>query len=128
MRKLLLTLFCLVPLAVLAEDSPSRSRMVVDLDRPTVMKRLRNENRELYQQIVGIMRLPPTSTEPEALQWVQTRGGVEPRLSSVWRVSNPPKRRINFTIGETEYSFTYTVRDLNARPQPANTPGGYPNR
>jgi hypothetical protein len=126
MRRLLLALFCIAPLVGFAAepDTPTKSRMIVDLDRPSVVKRLRNENRELYEQIVGIMRLPQTATESEALAWVQTRGGLEPRISSVWRVSNPPKRRVQFSIGETLYSFTYTVRDLNVRPMPAG-PGGH---
>jgi hypothetical protein len=126
MRRLILALVCIAPFVGFAAepDTPTKSRMTVDLDRPTVMKRLRNENRELYEQIVGIMRLPHTSSESEALEWVRTRGGLEPRLSRVWRVSNPPQRRVQFTIGETLYSFTYTVRDLNVRPMPAG-PGGH---
>jgi hypothetical protein len=100
-----------------AEDSAR-----VDLNRSGVLEQLKHDHPGRYQAISAILRaserFPCRASE---LQVLKTRYDVRD-LECGFEIltSYPAKRQVSFELDGTAYRATVTLRDTDARIQPAN--------
>ena len=82
----------------------------IDLDRPGALQDLQRERAADYRRVVGILRDAERLPSKQVEGWIRTAYGAESvQLSRLLMVSNPPKRRLAFSLGEVKYSATVTV-------------------
>ena len=114
MHKLIALLFVLIPAAHAAVVGA-----VIDLTNPAELESLRDRRPEHYAKVRAILAAAETRPAVEAGRWIEARVGASEVELLQWRVSDPPKLRVSFTLDDTRYT-AQVIPDLRpARPVPA---------
>ena len=102
-RKLFILLACILPLIAVASST------TVDLDNPIVLQGLKHSSPDRYKVIERILHETPAQP-PEALdKWIRTSFNATRVSSMSIMTSDPPKIRLSFAIGGTQYVATVTL-------------------
>lgn len=98
---------------------------VVDLNRPGALERLRAERPSHYAAFADILRASERAPCREnELEVIKARHDLERfSCSFLMMTSYPAKRRIQFSLERTQYTYTVTMRDDDARLMPAHDTG-----
>ena len=101
----------LVVAAALAPIAPTLATpLVVDLDAPGALERLRSEQPARYEKVTALLRDAERLPEQQVEGWVRTRHDADAvRLGTMLLVSYPPKRRLSFSLEKVSYFATITV-------------------
>lgn len=92
----------LLAATVQAQAAPPRE--TVDLDSPGALEALRVERPEHYAKTKEILALAQTSRGPKLGQLIEARYEASDVEMLQWRVSDPPKLRVSFTLERTRYT------------------------
>ena len=108
-------------LGVLAPLAPALAApLVVDLDAPGALARLRSEQPGRYEKVAAILRDAERLPEAQVEGWIRTRHDADAvQLGSMLLVSYPPKRRLSFSLEKVAYVATIVVALPPARLVPA---------
>jgi hypothetical protein len=111
----------LVLAAALAPIAPALATpLVVDLDAPGALERLRSEQPARYEKVTALLRDAERLPEQQVEGWVRTRHDADAvRLGHLLLVSYPPKRRLSFSLEKVSYVATITVALPPAKIVPA---------
>lgn len=98
-------------LGALAPLAPTLAApLVVDLDAPGALARLRSEQPERYAKVAAVLRDAERLPETQVEGWLRTRHEAEAvHLGSMLLVSYPPKRRLSFSLEKVAYKATIVV-------------------
>jgi len=93
----------------------------IDLDRPGALDQVKRERPGQFEAISQVLRaaerLPCREGELKALR---TRFDVrELACTTLLMTSDPPKRRVTFSLGEERYIAVVTMKDTNGKLLPA---------
>jgi len=84
--------------------------LVVDLDSPGALARLRSEQPARYEKVMALLRDAERLPETQVEGWIRTRYDADAvRLGQMLLVSYPPKRRLSFSLEKTAYVATIVV-------------------
>ena len=104
-RRHVLALGALAPLAP-ALAAP----LVVDLDAPGALARLRSEQPARYEKVTALLRDAERLPEKQVEGWIRTRYDADAvQLGQMLLVSYPPKRRLSFSLEKVSYRATIVV-------------------
>jgi hypothetical protein len=92
---------------------------VVDLTDPRQLQSLRDHRPEHYAKARVILAIATTRPTYEAGRWMETRVGASQVELLQWRVSDPPKLQVSFTLDDTRYTAQVVPTLEPARPVPA---------
>jgi hypothetical protein len=117
-RRALVLAATLAPLAPIAPALATP--LVVDLDAPGALERLRSEQPARYEKVTALLRDAERLPEQQVEGWVRTRYDADAvRLGHLLLVSYPPKRRLSFSLEKVSYVATITVALPPAKIVPA---------
>ena len=110
-----------VAFAALAPLAPALAvPLVVDLDAPGALARLRSEQPARYEKVLALLRDAERLPEKQVEGWIRTRYAAESvQLGQMLLVSYPPKRRLSFSLEKTAYVATIVVALPKAEIVPA---------
>ena len=91
----------------------------VDLNAPGELDALRERRPEHYEKVRIILSLARSRPAPVASRWIETRVGASEVELVQWRVSDPPKLRVSFTLDDVRYAAQVVPLLEPARPVPA---------
>ena len=118
-RRHLLALGALAPLAVSLAPALA-APLVVDLDAPGALARLRSEQPARYEKVTALLHDAERLPEQQVEGWVRTRYDADAvHLGSMLLVSYPPKRRLSFSLEKVSYVATIVVALPPAKIVPA---------
>lgn len=105
-RRRLLAAALFAPLAPALAAPPA----VVDLDAPQALARLRRERPAHYEKVTALLRDAERLPEQQVEGWLRTRYDADAvRLGAMLLVSDPPKRRLAFSLENVAYRATIVV-------------------
>ena len=91
----------------------------IDLNAPGVLESLREHNPAHYEKIQAIIVLAEARPAGQFREWMRSAfAATEVADAPLWQVSNPPKRKLSFTLDDTRYTATIVGRFTQARPIP----------
>ena len=93
----------------------------VDLDRPGALDAIERDNPEHYRKIVEILRISqaePCETLPMILK-AQFDADITGCKTFLLMTSEPPKRHVSFTLGDTDYATNAVQTKLGGHLIPA---------
>lgn len=83
----------------------------VDLNTPGVLESLRAANPAHYEKIRAIIALAEARPTGEFRDWLRANfEATEVADAPLWQVSNPPKRKLSFTLDDARYTATIVGR------------------
>ena len=116
----LLALIIVVGLGVGQAPLASAQSRIVDLDVPGALDALARDKPQHYGKVLEIMAEVQRQPDSEVARWMRTRFDArDVAYGPLWLVTDPPKRRLSFTIDEMRYRSTVTLTDWNAQRVPA---------
>jgi len=84
--------------------------LVVDLDSPGVLARMRAERPAQFSKVTALLRDAEQMPEKQVEGWVRTRYNADSvHLGQMLLVSYPPKRRLSFSLEQVAYVATIVV-------------------
>jgi hypothetical protein len=109
----------LAALAPLAPVPALAAPLVVDLDVPGALARLKGDQPARYERVMALLRDAQRLPEKQVEGWIRTRYDADAvQLGQMLLVSYPPKRRLSFSLEKTAYVATIVV----ALPKPRIVP------
>jgi hypothetical protein len=115
MRRLL-ALITVVGLGVGQAPIAFGQSRIVNLDVPGALDALERDNPPHYRKVREIMAEVQKQPDSEVPQWMRTRFDArDVNYGPLLLVTDPPKRRLSFTIDEVRYRSTVTL--TNWKPQ-----------
>jgi hypothetical protein len=119
MRRLL-PLIILVGLGVGQASLAFGQSRIVDLDAPGALDALAHDNPQHYGKVREIMADVQKRPDSEVPQWMRTRfDASDVNYGPLLIVTDPPKRRLSFTIDEVRYRSTVTLTNWKPQLMPA---------
>jgi hypothetical protein len=119
MRRLL-SLIILVGLGVAQAPLAFGQSRIVDLDAPGALDALARDNPQHYRKVREIIADVQKQPDSEVPQWMRTRFDArDVNYGPLLLVTDPPKRRLSFTIDEVRYRSTVTLTHWKAQRMPA---------
>src|SRR4030095_16685763 len=119
MRRLL-SLIILVGLGVGQTPLAFGQSRIVDLNAPSALDALERDRPEHYRKVREIMAEVQKQPDSEVPQWMRTRFDArDVNYGPLLLVTDPPKRRLSFTIDEVRYQSTVTLTYWKPRANPA---------
>ena len=92
---------------------------VVDLTNARELELLRDRRPDHYAKVRAILALAETRPSLDAGRWIEARVGASDVQVLQWRVSDPPKLQVSFTLDDTRYTAQVVPVLEPARPVPA---------
>ena len=118
-RKLIVALVLVFLGVAQTAAGPTLSR-TVDLDVPGTLEALERDNPTHYEKIRQIMVGVHKQPDAEVPRWMRTRFDARDVLyAPSLLVTDPPKRRLSFTIDDTQYHTVVTLTNLQPKLMPA---------
>jgi hypothetical protein len=77
---------------------------VIDLTDPGALESLRDRRPDHYAKVRAILKVAETRPAVGASQWIEARAGASDVELLQWRVSDPPKLVVSFTLDDTRYT------------------------
>jgi hypothetical protein len=115
MRRLL-ALITVVGLGVGQAPIAFGQSRIVNLDVPGALDALARDNPQHYRKVREIMAEVQKQPDSEVPQWLRTHFDArDVNYGPLLLVTDPPKRRLSFTIDEVRYRSTVTL--TNWKPQ-----------
>jgi hypothetical protein len=110
----------IVVLAVFLQPAlASGPAKLVYLDRPGALEALAVENPAHYRQAVEVLRVAETLPCKPMPKLSAAKFRAADCQATLLMTSFPPKRRVSFTLDDTDYIAVVTITDAGARPMPA---------
>ena len=92
-------------LVLLVSIAPSAvAAGTVDLTLPGALESLRNQRPEHYRKVSAILALAESHPLSSTARWIEARVGASDVELMQWRVSDPPKLTVSFTLDDTRYT------------------------
>ncbi|MGX4641314.1 hypothetical protein [Massilia sp. SYSU DXS3249] len=105
--------------ALCAQAAPGFGRPV-DLDAPGALERVRQDKPAHAHAIARILREAP-QRKPQAIAgWVRTAFDARMASAMLVKTSYPPQARLEFTLEDTAYRATVTLRNVEPAMHPAD--------
>jgi hypothetical protein len=115
-----LALIILVSLGVGPVPFAFGQSRIVNLDVAGAMDALARDKPEHYRKVREIMAEVQKQPDFEVSRWMRTRFDArDVNYAPLLLVTDPPKRRLSFTIDEVRYHSTLTLTNWKPRPIPA---------
>jgi hypothetical protein len=84
----------------------------VDLDRPGELARVQRDHPAHYRAIARILREAPQRKPQNLAGWVRTAFDARMASALVVKTSYPPRARLEFVLGDTEYRALVTLHNV----------------
>ena len=82
----------------------------IDLDAPDALKSLQARNPDHYRKIFAILAEVRERASPGVVPWIEATFDASEVECIAWRVSDPPKLRVSFTLDATRYTAVVVAR------------------
>ena len=92
---------------------------VIDLDTPGALEALRAQRPAHYAKVEAILALAQARPAPTTPSLMEARFGASDVELLQWRVSDPPRLRVSFTLDDTRYTGEVVPSLRPARALPA---------
>ena len=99
MHKLIALLFVVSPMA-----HAGMVGVVIDLTNPGALESLRDHRPGHYAKVRAILAVAETRPAITAGHWIEARLGASDVELLQWRVSDPPRLQVSFTLDQTRYT------------------------
>ncbi len=117
MRAILTLIFCMAAGVQAATPAPG----VVDLTKPGALEQVARENPEHYRQIVEMIRIAEQLSCEKAVKLYHANFKARDIdcVGLMILTSDPPKRRLGFTLDTTKYMTVVTIKTSGGKLIPA---------
>ena len=102
-------------------NAAGTSDQPIDLNRPGTLEHLQQQRPKHYEAITEVLRVVErVPCKAHEIETLKARFDVrEMACNFLLMTSDPPKRRLSFTLEGTSYVAVVTLKDTNARAIPA---------
>ena len=78
----------------------------IDLNLPNALRSLQARNPAHYKKVSAILSAAQDYVSPDMESWIEATFNATEVECVAWRVSNPPKVTVSFTLDKTRYTAT----------------------
>ncbi len=107
--------------AVASANAVGTSPQLVDLNRPGTLEQLKQQRPKHYEAITAVLRVVErVPCKDRQVETLKVRFDIrEMACNFVLMTSNPPQRRLSFSLEGTNYVAVVTLKDTEGRAIPA---------